>query len=96
MSGGHLHCLQPGRSSPERSLKRWNTGVGVSTSIQTERLNLVSWREDHRGPFAGMHAERAVTLDLGGPMSRVENDAKLSQNGCPQSRDERRSRPVHP
>ena len=50
-----------------------------STLIQTERLNLVSWREDHRQPFAGMHAERTVTLDLGGPMSRVESDAKFDR-----------------
>jgi RimJ/RimL family protein N-acetyltransferase len=47
--------------------------------IQTSRLKLVCWDARHRGPFAEMHADPEVMLDLGGPISRSESDAKLAR-----------------
>ena len=47
--------------------------------IKTERLNLVPWHECHRSVFAAMHADPAVMLDLGGPISRRESDAKFDR-----------------
>jgi RimJ/RimL family protein N-acetyltransferase len=47
--------------------------------IRTERLNLLPWRAEHRMPFANMHADPEVMLDLGGPISRTESDAKLGR-----------------
>jgi RimJ/RimL family protein N-acetyltransferase len=47
--------------------------------IRTKRLKLLTWRNDHRAPFAAMHADPAVMLDLGGPIGRAESDAKLDR-----------------
>lgn len=47
--------------------------------IRTQRLNLVPWNEGHRRPFAAMHADAVVMLDLGGPISQRESDAKFDR-----------------
>lgn len=47
--------------------------------IRTKRLTLLPWRGEHRGPFAKMHADPQVMLDLGGPIGRSESDAKLDR-----------------
>jgi RimJ/RimL family protein N-acetyltransferase len=47
--------------------------------IRTERLNLVPWRAEHRVPFANMHADPEVMLNLGGPISRAESYNKLGR-----------------
>ena len=47
--------------------------------IRTPRLMLRSWREDHRGPFAAMHADREVMADQGGPIDRRASDAKFDR-----------------
>lgn len=36
--------------------------------IQTHRLKLCPWRNDHRSPFARMHADPEVMADQGGPV----------------------------
>lgn len=47
--------------------------------IRTKRLVLRPWRDEHRAPFAEMHADPDVMLDLGGPIGRSESDAKLDR-----------------
>jgi RimJ/RimL family protein N-acetyltransferase len=47
--------------------------------ILTARLRLCPWCDDHRAPFAAMHADPEVTADLGGPFDRAESDAKLDR-----------------
>jgi len=47
--------------------------------ILTTRLKLCPWRNDHRTPFAAMHADPEVTADLGGPFDRADSDAKLDR-----------------
>ena len=47
--------------------------------IRTERLQLVPWRADHRASFARMHADPEVMVDLGGPISQAESDAKFNR-----------------
>ncbi len=40
---------------------------------------LLPWRDGHRAPFAEMHADPEVMLDLGGPVGRSESNAKLER-----------------
>jgi RimJ/RimL family protein N-acetyltransferase len=47
--------------------------------IQTSRLRLRPWCEDHRSAFAEMHADREVMADQGGPIDRAESDAKFDR-----------------
>jgi RimJ/RimL family protein N-acetyltransferase len=42
-------------------------------------LQLRHWSERHRGPFAAMHADPEVMLDLGGPIDRAASDAKFDR-----------------
>lgn len=47
--------------------------------IKTERLRLHDLADHHRAPFARMHADPDVMADLGGPIDRVESDAKFDR-----------------
>ena len=47
--------------------------------IDTPRLRLCHWRDEHREPFATMNADGEVMRDLGGTISRDESDAKLNR-----------------
>jgi RimJ/RimL family protein N-acetyltransferase len=47
--------------------------------IRTKRLELCTWRDEHRASFAEMHADPSVMRDLGGPIERSESDAKLDR-----------------
>ena len=47
--------------------------------IRTKRLMLRPWGDEHRVPFAGMHADPEVMLDLGGPIGHSESAAKLDR-----------------
>jgi RimJ/RimL family protein N-acetyltransferase len=47
--------------------------------IDTPRLRLRLWREDHRDAFARMHADREVMADQGGPIDRADSDAKFDR-----------------
>lgn len=47
--------------------------------LPTSRLTLRSWREDDRDAFAALNADPEVTLDLGGPLSRADSDAKFDR-----------------
>jgi len=47
--------------------------------ISTPRLRLVRWQEEHRAPFAQMHADQEVMHDLGGPIRRSESDVKFAR-----------------
>jgi RimJ/RimL family protein N-acetyltransferase len=47
--------------------------------IDTPRTRLRPWRDADREAFAAMNAHPEVMLDLGGPMSRAESDAKLDR-----------------
>jgi RimJ/RimL family protein N-acetyltransferase len=47
--------------------------------IRTTRLKLLPWRDEHRAPFAEMHADPIVMQDQGGPIGRAESDAKLDR-----------------
>jgi RimJ/RimL family protein N-acetyltransferase len=47
--------------------------------IDTPRLRLRHWRDDHRQAFATLNADAEVMRDLGGPISRNESDAKLER-----------------
>lgn len=52
--------------------------TGISELI-TSRLRLRSWRDEHRDAFAKMHADPEVMADLGGPIERVDSDAKFDR-----------------
>jgi RimJ/RimL family protein N-acetyltransferase len=47
--------------------------------IRTDRLRLRTWRESDRDAFALLNAAPEVTQDLGGPLDRVESDAKFDR-----------------
>lgn len=47
--------------------------------IQTKRLILRRWADDHYPAFARMHADPEVMADLGGPIDRTTSDAKLDR-----------------
>jgi RimJ/RimL family protein N-acetyltransferase len=47
--------------------------------LRTARLTLRPWREEDRGAFAALNADRDVTWDLGGPLSRAASDAKFDR-----------------
>jgi RimJ/RimL family protein N-acetyltransferase len=47
--------------------------------IDTARLRLRPWADDHRQAFAAMNADPEVMADLGGPISRADSDAKLDR-----------------
>jgi RimJ/RimL family protein N-acetyltransferase len=47
--------------------------------IRTDRLRLRNWRESDRGAFALLNAAPDVTQDLGGPLDRIESDAKFDR-----------------
>ena len=47
--------------------------------IDTLRLRLRCWGDADRDSFAAMNADPEVMLDLGGPISRAESDAKLDR-----------------
>ena len=47
--------------------------------IATKRLRLHSLVDRHREPFAKMHAEPDVMADLGGPIGRLEAEAKFDR-----------------
>jgi RimJ/RimL family protein N-acetyltransferase len=47
--------------------------------IRTDRLRLRNWRESDRDAFARLNAAAEVTPDLGGPLDRIESDAKFDR-----------------
>ena len=47
--------------------------------ILTSRLRLRNWRESDRDAFALLNAAPEVTQDLGGPLDRIESDAKFDR-----------------
>ncbi len=47
--------------------------------IQTQRLTLRLWRDDHRATFAEMHADPEVMADQGGPIDQNDSNAKLDR-----------------
>jgi RimJ/RimL family protein N-acetyltransferase len=47
--------------------------------IRTDRLKLRNWRESDRDAFAQLNAAPEVTQDLGGPLDRIESDAKFDR-----------------
>jgi RimJ/RimL family protein N-acetyltransferase len=47
--------------------------------ITTPRMRLRCWEDTDRNAFAAMHADPAVMLDYGGPISRKESNAKLDR-----------------
>jgi len=48
-------------------------------SLTTPRLTLRSWRDTDRDAFASLNADPEVTWDLGGPLGRVDSDAKFDR-----------------
>ena len=53
--------------------------IGLAMIITTSRLHLRCWKQSDRNAFAIMHADPAVMLDYGGPISRAESDAKFDR-----------------
>lgn len=51
----------------------------MSPPIITRRLVLSTWREADRASLAAMNADPEVMADLGGPIGRMESDAKLDR-----------------
>lgn len=47
--------------------------------IDTGRLHLCDWRDDHLEAFAGMHADPHVMADLGGPIDRSASQQKFER-----------------
>lgn len=47
--------------------------------IETQRLRLHAWRDDHRTAFVRMHADPEVMADQGGPVEAVESDRKFDR-----------------
>jgi RimJ/RimL family protein N-acetyltransferase len=47
--------------------------------IRTDRLRLRTWRESDRDAFALLNAAPEVTQDIGGPLDRIESDAKFDR-----------------
>ena len=47
--------------------------------IQTQRLRLRPWHDEHRAAFARMHADPEVMTDQGGPVDQIRSDAKFDR-----------------
>lgn len=47
--------------------------------IRSDRLRLRQWRESDRNAFAALNAAPEVTRDLGGPLDRIQSDAKFDR-----------------
>jgi RimJ/RimL family protein N-acetyltransferase len=47
--------------------------------IGTDRIRLRNWRESDRDAFARLNAAPEVTQDLGGPLDRIESNAKFDR-----------------
>lgn len=47
--------------------------------IETERLILRHWRDDHFEAFADMHTDPVVMTDLGGPITKSESKKKFER-----------------
>ncbi|MGQ2919683.1 MULTISPECIES: GNAT family N-acetyltransferase [Rhizobium] len=47
--------------------------------IETERLRLHHWRDDHFEAFAAMHTDPGVMADYGGPVSHAESREKFER-----------------
>ncbi len=47
--------------------------------LETERLRLRNWLESDRDAFATMNAHPEVMHDYGGPISRIDSDAKFDR-----------------
>ena len=47
--------------------------------IETARVRLRPWRESDRAPLAAMHSDEEVMADYGGPLTRLESDAKFDR-----------------
>jgi RimJ/RimL family protein N-acetyltransferase len=47
--------------------------------IQTRRLRLRSWHDEHRAAFSEMHADPEVMADLGGPVDQIKIDEKFDR-----------------
>jgi RimJ/RimL family protein N-acetyltransferase len=47
--------------------------------IQTQRLRLRPWHDEHRGPFAQMHADPDVMADQGGPVDQIKSNEKFDR-----------------
>ena len=45
--------------------------------IQTQRLRLRTWYDEHRAAFAQMHADPEVMADQGGPVDQITSDKKF-------------------
>ena len=56
-----------------------SAGGVMESVIETSRLRLRCWRNADRDAFAALHADAEVMRDLGGPIDRVESDAKLDR-----------------
>jgi RimJ/RimL family protein N-acetyltransferase len=48
-------------------------------TIETPRTRLRCWQDSDRDQFAALHAHPEVMLDAGGPLNRVQSDAKLDR-----------------
>jgi len=47
--------------------------------IQTQRLRLRPWHDEHRAAFAQMHADPEVMADQGGPVDQIKSDEKFDR-----------------
>jgi len=47
--------------------------------LKTSRLVLRQWRAEDRTVFAALNADPEVTWDMGGPLTRVQSDAKFDR-----------------
>jgi RimJ/RimL family protein N-acetyltransferase len=47
--------------------------------IQTQRLRLRPWHDEHRAAFAQMHADPEVMADQGGPVDQVKSNEKFDR-----------------
>ncbi len=47
--------------------------------LTTPRLTLRSWRDTDRDAFAALNADPEVARDLGGPLTRIDSDAKFDR-----------------
>ncbi|MEM9106269.1 MAG: GNAT family N-acetyltransferase, partial [Pseudomonadota bacterium] len=45
--------------------------------INTQRLYLRPWAEKHREPFARLHGDPQVMVDMGGPLDTTSANAKF-------------------
>lgn len=47
--------------------------------LQTSRLRLQPWGDEHRDSFAALNADPEVMADLGGPLDRARSDEKFDR-----------------